>query len=776
MTKRAKRFALFGIGGAALVGAAVFAFSAVRDPLNAPGSALRSRLLRVPFVQNLLPTYHALRKLPDVLFFPYALFGTNLPVYKFTVLPVELLELNVNLPADPIGGQLTNEDRVYVKAFFQSGDYEGEVKLRYRGTSAHHWNSFQRSFRVKFPNETLFEGADNLNFIIPYDRGYFVEPLNFYRAKKLGALALPMRFGRVVWNGEDMGVYLVSPGWSDALVGGSRMSPTTVVYGADDARAATAVGARADDSAVTVTTPEGAIHLTRYTTAEAPGSLETLLILLYEADDDAFARLIPEIFDLEKFYAWNIMNILAGSPHYDDTFGNLFLLFDPASGRFELSPWDPGVRPVLSAGARYEDTNMRLARRILSVPKFLSRRNELLRAYLTDPGNLADDLAFFDRLYRETRRDFFSDSAKLYNNLQFLRQVKTFRAQAAENFRDAPLVLSFDKAHYARAADRGATRLEALPFTHSFARLAELALSVDAFVLRYPLFQKVSEREALLPAGAHTFSEDIIMPSGVSLTIEPGATLYLGDGVSLMVFGALRAEGEAVRPIRVLRAYPGRPWGVLGVVNAEAESKLRFVEVSGGSGETLLGRRFTGMVSFFNADVSVAHSRFSEARDDDALNVKESKIVLKDSLFERNAHDGVDIDLPKDGSEITANRFIDNGGGGGEGGDALDISWSTLRVSRNMIKGCTDKGISVGESSRPVIVDTTIEDCPVGIAVKDSSDALILNTVLRRVGVGVAAYQKHGFFGGARASLFGVSIEEAREPYASDASSRIEEL
>ena len=150
--------------------------------------------------------------------------------------------------------------------------------------------------------------------------------------------------------------------------------------------------------------------------------------------------------------------------------------------------------------------------------------------------------------------------------------------------------------------------------------------------------------------------------------------------------------------------------------------------------------------------------------------------MLKDSLFERNAHDGVDIDLPKDGSEITANRFIDNGGGGGEGGDALDISWSTLRVSRNMIKGCTDKGISVGESSRPVIVDTTIEDCPVGIAVKDSSDALILNTVLRRVGVGVAAYQKHGFFGGARASLFGVSIEEAREPYASDASSRIEEL
>ncbi|KKU78037.1 MAG: hypothetical protein UY03_C0005G0025 [Parcubacteria group bacterium GW2011_GWA2_47_64] len=749
-----------------------FVFAISRDPLNAGGTRLQTLLLQNKLVQNLIPTYHSLRKLPDILFFPYEFRKSNLPTYHIIVQPVEMLTLSQNLPDDHFGGQLTNDERIYVKALFQSGDYSGEVKLRYRGLSAHHWNSFQRSFKVKFPSDHVFGNGDELNLVIPYDRGYFVEPLNFYRAKKLGISVLPMEFVRVNWNGEDMGVYLASLNWSDKML--DRETSPLIVYGADDARGAKNAGKTNSTRSFALETPIGPIYFSNYTSREATGNLEALMTLIYTADDEAFKRVIGTLVDLPKFYAWSVVTILAGSVHFDDTFGNLFIIFNPTTGKFEFSIWDPGLRALKTADGQYEDDRMRIARRIFNIPEFRAERDRLLKSYIENEENLKDDLAFFDGLYANTKSDFFSDNAKLYNNFQFLRQVRAFRKIIVKNMSDAALVFSYRKEYYDKAEDKGTVNLEKLSFKDSFAKLAEAGREIDEFVALHPSFQKRGTDEIALSAGAHSFSEDVIIPPNLRLTIEPGATLYLDAGVSIISYSKVVARGTAPNPIRIQRANPQKPWGIFGVVSAPGESVWEYVETAGGSGKIQNGMTFTGMVSFFHSNVTVGNSSFMGAEDDDSLNVKYGKAVIRNSLWKDNAHDGIDLDSPKPGSEVVGNRFLNNGIGGGEGGDCLDLSRTNSLIKQNTIDGCTDKGISVGEQSAPVIINNTIANVSIGIAVKDLSDALIANTTITNADVGIYVYQKHPIYGGATARVSNTSMNGVKEEYRKDSLSTIE--
>lgn len=750
----------------------VFIFAVERDPLNSEGTKLQTLLLRNKLVQNLIPTYHALRKLPDILFFPYEFLTSDLPTYNLVVEPLELLTLNEHLPDDYFGGQLTNEERIYVKAFFQSGDYSGEVKLRYRGLSAHHWNSFQRSFKVKFPSDHIFGEGDELNLVIPYDRGYFVEPLNFYRAKKLGLTVLPMQFVRVLWNGEDMGVYLASPNWSDKML--DRATSPIVVYGADDARGASG-SAKADiSSSITLEAPAGPIYLSNYTSRNIPGNLEALMTLIYTADDDAFRKTVGTLVDLPKFYAWSIVNILAGSTHYDDTFGNLFIIFNPTTGKFEFSIWDPGLHAIQTLDGRYEDDRMRLSRRIFAIPEFRAERDRLLKLYIENGENLRDDLAFFDGLYERTKKEFFSDSAKLYNNFQFMKQVKTFREIIAENMRDAAMVLATDVKYYDKSEDRGTASLAKLIFTDSFVKLSEAGRTIDEFVATNPAFQKKGDRDLLLSAGAYSFSKDVIIPPNLKLTIASGVTMYLQSGVSFLSYSPVTLRGTAENPIRILRANPDKAWGLFGVVDAPEESVWNYVEAAGGSGGVRSGMTFTGMVSFFHSDVTIDHSSFTGAEDDDSLNVKYGKVVIRNSVWKDNAHDGIDIDWPKAGSEIVGNQFLNNGIGGGEGGDCMDLSRASLLITQNTIDGCTDKGISVGEQSSPTISGNTIANVSIGIAVKDLSEALIEDTTITKADIGIDSYQKHPIYGGGTARVKGMHMSDVKEEYRKDTFSTIE--
>ncbi len=64
-------------------------------------------------------------------------------------------------------------------------------------------------------------------------------------------------------------------------------------------------------------------------------------------------------------------------------------------------------------------------------------------------------------------------------------------------------------------------------------------------------------------AGSMRLTEDLRVPAGSRLIIEPGSDIRLDPDVSIIAYGQVEARGTQARPIRFRQAVAGRPWGAL---------------------------------------------------------------------------------------------------------------------------------------------------------------------------------------------------------------------
>jgi parallel beta-helix repeat protein len=255
------------------------------------------------------------------------------------------------------------------------------------------------------------------------------------------------------------------------------------------------------------------------------------------------------------------------------------------------------------------------------------------------------------------------------------------------------------------------------------------------------------------------------VPEGLTLEIEPGASLEMESGVSLVCFGPLRAAGTAAAPIRVVPAG-GKPWGTLAVVRPDAESVFRHVELAGGSGAAVDGIVFTGALAVHGGDVSIEACRIRDCPAEDAVNVKRGRVRVADTLFTDNASDSIDLDFTE--GAIERCQFVNTGG------DAVDTSGSRITIAGSRIEGAGDKGISVGEESEVEVSDNLLIGNAIGIAVKDRSTARISQCTLTGNGTAVAAYRKKPIFGGGHAEVRACVVLDSDAPFTVDEFSTVD--
>lgn len=430
MSKELSLKPIYVITGIFLLGAILFSSIILT---TASDYGLRHRLLHNPVILYLKHTYNSLRKLPDIVFLPYQLAKTNLPTYDLNISVNNIMSMNAALAPDPISGRMTDDNSPYVKARFEdkSTDFVDTIDLRYRGQEANHWNSLQKSYRIRFDDNNFWNEMHFVNFVIPYDRGYYIEPLNMYRAQKFGLIDVPMKFVRLNLNGTDNGVYLMFEQWSPEFLKKKNL-PASKIFSLAD----------------------GVVHATTLSdyvnTFDEAGDVEKkelaeLLSLRDEATPQYFKTRLPQIMDMDQLYYWNILSILARSNHQDETY-NPLLYFNGTTGKMQMIPWDIEIYPPESA---YDDKASVLMKKVLSVPEFRQRRDELLQKYIENPKNLEDDLAFYDKLLDETRTDFLQDNTKLETSFTYLSKVKRYREYIVLNFEKAQDILSLPKDYYA---------------------------------------------------------------------------------------------------------------------------------------------------------------------------------------------------------------------------------------------------------------------------------------------------------------------------------------
>lgn len=734
-----------------VAGAAVFLFVAGGLFAARAVGIQPNQILGKPVSLRLRHGEESLRKISDVAFLPYFFVSSALPRYELSIAQKDLRALN-----EPLGSwdpdsltPLPGDKKVSVKADFRAGSFQEQVKIRYRGDSPVHWAHYKKSLLVEFPKDHLFQGMRRLTLIVPESQHFFTSRLNEHRAENLGLLTPHSSFAAVRLNGADMGVYLAYEDMGEEWLEKQGRAGFVLSFNGDSA----------DPNESVFSSHNMQFWKTQtsiQTYSDAP--LKALREILVNAPDAALKKMLPLLVDMNSFYGWDVLTALSQTREQNDLppSNNMRLFFDTARGKFFIIPHNVRIREENDPALFYQNIPL-LTSRILSIPEFKRARDAILKKYLAE--HRTDDLAFYDAEAARERSEFLRDFSKQESGFAYLAAIEDVRKKIKENFARAEQDLGYRyKSEYHPSAGSEPPHLP-----DNFELLSEAADGPQGFAARHPEFIFDPEKNVFrLPAGAYVWSESMAIPSGTRVVFDPGVSAFLGKDVSVVSYSPVSLEGIADRPIVISAAHPEEPWGGFVVVDTANEtSAVRHAIISRGKGfADVNGILATGMLAFHHADAQIADSRIEYAVGEDGLNVKYAALAVRNNVFSHTASDALDCDSCS--GVIEGNRFETVGTGanahkgfGNTGGDAIDISFSNLIIRGNTIIGATDKGISIGERSFPVVEKNVIVKNSIGIAVKDLSFARIAADVILGNGAGVELYKKKNTFGPGAASISG---------------------
>lgn len=698
----------------------------------------RIAALRWPIAQFAIHTYRSLMKITDLPYFIYLTQSDTLPIYEIVLDPKKIATMNEGLPQDMIKGRLTDEYKIKERAIFRAYNYQDKVSIRYRGRGPNHWNALKKSYQIDFPIDNVFPyegiGYSEVKFNIPEDRKYVIEPLNFYRSQKLGLFAPQPWFTKLKLNGQNIGVYFTLPHWSKEFVEARAQPDTSNIFGIIDVT-------RQETLAHDFYNPKNIDFWKDYIKTILPETdktaLQEFLTVISYAPDTLYKKALPVLIDMDSLYSWIIINTLASSSH-QNTSVNIILMRNPSTGKFQPIPWDAELYPYEPLYLQFHP----LIGRTLAIPAFREEFLKRLRAYVKDKNNLDDDLAFYDRTTKSIRIALFKDNAKAPTNREVVEELVRNREQVIKNFNTIRTIFENHK-------EDELTQGKFIITPQSDIALSPFLISAiedpKTFVKNNQKFYLKDSDTLAIGPGSFYIPSTVILPSSVHLEIQPGTTLYLGKEASLVVFHHLMARGTQVNPITI-KGASSEPWGSLLVLGTHGEeSSIDHMRVSGGKGFHQNAILATAMIAIHNNNARITNSIFENSNEDDALNVKNGSIYIEGNVFHDTFGDAIDIDVTMDG-KIINNSFNNIGSGaiktGILNGDAIDISFSKVDIVGNIVNGCGDKGVSVGERSHPFIYNNLITNCSRGISVKDGSETFVENNYFIKNEVGIEGKRK----------------------------------
>ncbi|MFT5246664.1 MAG: hypothetical protein ACI943_001410 [Gammaproteobacteria bacterium] len=272
-------------------------------------------------------------------------------------------------------------------------------------------------------------------------------------------------------------------------------------------------------------------------------------------------------------------------------------------------------------------------------------------------------------------------------------------------------------------------------------------------------------------------SGDTYVVEDVTLTVDPGVEIWFPETARLIVQGDLQVNGIDGQKVifRPNADYGAASWGNVSFENTTAESNLSYLEIIGATkGEhpinnnaaisawysdlnmdhmTLLDNFGNPVFAQYSA-ISLTNSELHSEITGDLINVKYGDAYISDCIFLGNDQpdtDAIDYDEVIDG--VIQNTRIEGFYGFNSDGIDLGEECQNILVSNCFIYDCTDKGISIGQSSTAQIENNTIVNCNQGIGIKDLGEASIAQTTFYSNVTGLSCFEKNPGSGGGIASI-----------------------
>ena len=287
----------------------------------------------------------------------------------------------------------------------------------------------------------------------------------------------------------------------------------------------------------------------------------------------------------------------------------------------------------------------------------------------------------------------------------------------------------------------------------------------------------------------YAIGEDLIIPSGITLTINPGVTLEMAPGRDIRVLGTLLINGTETEKVTI-RSRHGKSWGGISFEQPSTISTLSHLvirDATHGNDPTIYPSAISGLnadldlefldigesrgpLFFRGGSMSLRDSMISIPLTGDGLNVKQGAAETLRCTFTGNNSpdtDAIDYDGVIDGviRDCRIYRFL------GFNSDGIDTGEQCVNVliEGNSIFYNSDKGISVGQGSSVILRKNLIVGCAQGVGVKDSNSTILIdqNTFVD-CAEGVAVFEKNFGSGGGAANVTNSIFSQCANPVTVD--------
>jgi hypothetical protein len=285
----------------------------------------------------------------------------------------------------------------------------------------------------------------------------------------------------------------------------------------------------------------------------------------------------------------------------------------------------------------------------------------------------------------------------------------------------------------------------------------KLLLNPDTFLIK--------DDNIYVHPGRHIIQNDIFIPSGMNLIIEPNTSLLFDKNTSIISEGVIIAKGTIEEPV-ILTASKDLWDGMLlfGSTDKSVFENVHFTNL-GGTGAVVNphgtvrdGWIMTGGVNVLDTKVRFDNCIFINCLTEDALNIFSSSFSLENCRFENCESDGFDGDFVN--GSLKNCQFINIKG------DGVDFSGSSVSVADCLFYKITDKAISVGEASNANISQILIDKANFGIVSKDDSHAFCTNISIKNAKIsGIACFQKKNTFGPGHAELKNIDFDDINKRF-----------
>jgi parallel beta-helix repeat protein len=241
-----------------------------------------------------------------------------------------------------------------------------------------------------------------------------------------------------------------------------------------------------------------------------------------------------------------------------------------------------------------------------------------------------------------------------------------------------------------------------------------------------------------------------IVPSGQTLTIEPGVEVRLKSSTSptiswfdysaanvgvIRVEGDIIADGTSAEPILFTRDNAGH-WGTI-LIDDNASSSSSFTHCIieyGKESRNVTGITsvvaFTGGISVYNSAINFTNNEVrNNSIDGVYINGTDNALVFTDNRIHNNDRNGLSV-MNSD-ADLVNNSIYDNSFGASGSVAAVVLSNCTVSLIGNLVYDNDDFGVFSNSTGNNSIVNNTIVGNGQGIRVEGGANTFIINTIIQ---------------------------------------------